>query len=344
MWSELATPYRAGVESGSGSYSAYWAGAEWRAEAVAWITSVTSARGLRITGEIAQPRIRFWSTLLTVPTDAGLLWFKENCPGQSFEARLLTVLAELVPDHVVPPLAVEPHRGWLLTPDAGDTLHADDLDTWVRVLTEWADVQRRLADHTDRLRAAGVTAMPPEAAPDYVAAAVDRYAARPPGDPAHLDASTAARMRALFPEVERWADQLAATGLPITLDHNDLHAANAFRPAAGEPHLRFFDFGDAVLAHPFCSLLVPVRVLANELQSAEDDPRIRKVTDAYLEVWSDLAGPAILRAAVPAGIALGALNRGESWRRVLPGASPEELVEFGDTATYWLTSLLDDSS
>ena len=65
---------------------ALWAGKAWRAEAERWIEVALRERGIAVTGAIDQPRIRPWSTLLTVPTDAGLVWFKENCPGQAFEA------------------------------------------------------------------------------------------------------------------------------------------------------------------------------------------------------------------------------------------------------------------
>jgi hypothetical protein len=107
---------------------------------------VLAARGARVTGAIEQPRLSAWSTLLTVPTDTGAVWFRENCPGQSFEARLLALLGEAVPDAVVAPLAVEPGRGWFLTADHGATLadRVDDVDVWGHVVAQRADVQRRL--------------------------------------------------------------------------------------------------------------------------------------------------------------------------------------------------------
>lgn len=321
-------------------YDELWASAEWRAEAVEWIGAVTESHGLRITGECHQPRIRFWSTQLTVPTDAGVFWFKENCPGQAFEARLVELLAELTPGHVVAPLAVEPERGWLLTPDAGRTLGEDkdtDIDTWVRVVVEWAQIQRRLAAHVDRLHAVGLTMLPPETATELV----EGYAALPPDAPGHLDADTAARVPKLLSTVELWARQLTQTGLPITLEHNDLHAHNAFLPQPGEA-LRFFDFADAVLGHPLCSLLVPVRTLGSILDCGHDDPRLRRVVDAYLEVWTDLTDRATLRAAVAPARRIAALHRAESWRRVLPYASAAERVRFGDPAAAWLAGMLAD--
>jgi Phosphotransferase enzyme family len=324
------------------STSLRWTTSAWRDEAYAWIERILQRRGLTRTGEIEQPRIRFWSTQLTVPTDAGRLWFKENCPGQAFEAALVGVLADLVPDHVVAPVAVEPERGWLLTPDAGPTLRSVDgsIDLWERLAANWADLQRRVADHADRLVAAGTPSTRPLDMPALVAERVDELGALPADDLGHLSAADAARLWSALPTIERWAEQVAATGLPMSLDHNDLHSGNAFAPRTGDEQLRFFDFGDSVVGHPFCSLLVPLNVLAHELSTDADDPRLRRVVDAYLEVWSDLADPATLRAAVEPARQLGRVNRSESWRRVLGSANAAERAEFGDSQAWWLTSVI----
>jgi hypothetical protein len=329
------------------STSARWASSAWRDEAYAWIDRIVRDRGLTPTGEIEQPRIRFWSTQLIVPTDAGRLWFKENCPDQSFEARLVAALAELVPDHVVAPLAIEPDRGWLLTPDSGPTLRNleaerddDSLDLWERLAADWADLQRRVIPDVDRLLAAGAPLSPPSDAPGLLAERIEEYAGLPPDDPGHLDPVDADRLRNALPTIAVWAEQVAAAGLPLSLDHNDLHSANAFAPRAGERQLRFFDFGDSVVGHPLSSLLIPLNVLAHQLSADDDDPRLRRVVDAYLEVWSDLADPVTLRAAVDPARQLARLHRSECWRRVLRSADRSEQAEWGDSATGWLTTLL----
>jgi Ser/Thr protein kinase RdoA (MazF antagonist) len=132
-------------------------------------------------------------------------------------------------------------------------------------------------------------------------------------------------------------------GLPVTLDHNDLHDNNAFAPRDGEEHLRFFDFGDAVVGDPLCSLMIPVNVFADQLGTDdENDPRLRRMVDAYLEVWSDLADPTALRAAVDPARQLARVNRSETWRRALRSADSDQRAEWGSSATSWLTRLLDN--
>jgi Ser/Thr protein kinase RdoA (MazF antagonist) len=137
--------------------------------------------------------------------------------------------------------------------------------------------------------------------------------------------------------VAEWVERLSAIGLPEALVHNDLHANNVFPTADGR--LRFFDFGDAVLAHPLSALMIPLNVLAHRFEAPPDDARLRRVADAGLEVWSDIAPSPELRAALPAALQLGRLGRVESWLRVCVTLTDEELAEYGDAAPYWLASL-----
>jgi Ser/Thr protein kinase RdoA (MazF antagonist) len=136
--------------------------------------------------------------------------------------------------------------------------------------------------------------------------------------------------------VAAWSDQVAALGLPLTLCHNDLHGRNVF-DRGGE--LRFFDFADALVMEPLAALLIPVNGLADALDAGPDDPRLRRVADAAIEVWTDYAPASELRAALPAALQLGRLARTESWIRCIAPMDDAELEQWGDAAARWLTSL-----
>ena len=105
--------------------------------------------------------------------------------------------------------------------------------------------------------------------------------------------------------------------------------------------MRFFDFGDALLAHPLSALFVPLNILLHRLEAQPDDPRLRRVADAALEVWSDVVAPGELRAALPAALRFGRIGRAESWFRVTATMTAPELAEYGDAGTWWLGALGD---
>ncbi len=283
-----------------------WGSPEFRDDLRSW---VESAVGPVVAME--QAKLRPWATVWQIRTEHRMFYAKQNCPGQHFEAGLVSLLAELAPAFVVPVTAVDVERGLLLTPDQGqvfgESVAEDDLDSWCRLVARAMELARVLAPDAEALLATGVT-----------------------------------RCR-LPPDVEALVrpslDQLEPLGLPDTLVHNDLHEHNAFDHPGG---LIFFDFADAVVAHPLAGLLVPLNVLADRLgEPGPDDPRLRRVADAGLEVWSDLAPMSALRAALPAALRLGRLGRAESWARVVPDLTGQDATDFGDAAGSWLARIPD---
>jgi hypothetical protein len=284
-----------------------------------------------------QQKLRGWATVWRVETADGVWFAKQNCPGQQVELPLLPLLAGLVPDRVIPVTAAS--DGFLLTPDQGEVFYktaGGDLENWVRLAREAAELQRELVPHHGELLGVGMTELPPDQAVDYLSARIEQYAGLAADDPRVLAPDVADRLRAHLPVVRRWADEVAALGLPLTLNHNDLHENNVFDV---DGRLRFFDFGDALVTEPLGVLLIPLNILAEKLDAGGDDARLWRVVDAALEVWSDLVPARELRAAVPAALSLGRLGRVESWVRCQPSLSDEELGGWGQVAAAWLGTL-----
>ena len=129
------------------------------AESTASIEARLAEHGLERTGEIDQPHVRWWSTVLRVPTADGDLWFKANAAPHAFEARLLAILERVRPGHVPELVAHDSNRGWLLMRDGGERLREPSFATlgrWERILPEYAEFQRTLTPHPNELLAAGV--------------------------------------------------------------------------------------------------------------------------------------------------------------------------------------------
>lgn len=314
------------------SQTDYWGSEAFSAELRAWVAEqVGAVHTMRLT------RLRPWSTVWRVATDAGSFFAKQNCLTQAAETAVIEVAAAVAPARVVPLAAVDLDRGLVLTEECGEELPADPSeDAWAAVVREGALLQRELAPAVDQLVGAGVELLTEADAGDYFAARVEQVAARQPGDPLRLAPGEAQRLRGLTGVVRRRAEQVAALGLPTTLNHNDLHTRNVRRD--GE-RLRYFDFGDAVVSGPLQALLVPLNVAATQWSANPDDPRLRRVADAALEVWSDLAPMPALRAALPAALTLGRLARAESWVRVAASLSPDEAAEHGGAVPGWLATV-----
>ena len=65
-----------------------WSSEAWREQAVGWIDRRLAEAGLARTGEVEQPRVRPWATVLRAPTEDGDVWMKAAGPATAFEAGL----------------------------------------------------------------------------------------------------------------------------------------------------------------------------------------------------------------------------------------------------------------
>ncbi|MFD8066649.1 aminoglycoside phosphotransferase family protein [Streptomyces parvulus] len=310
-----------------------WEDRPWRAEALGWAVDVLARRGLGPTGEW-RVRLRPWSVLVRLPVAGGreAVWFKANPPGSAFEGALTEALARWVPGHVLEPLAVNARRGWALLPDGGPLFRdvlargAAGAGDWEELVRRYAATQYALTPHTAEITRLGVPAVPVTSLPGVL----DRLDANP------LDDRERARLRELRPRLPDWCAELASLGVPDSLDHADLHDGQVFRPRPGR--FTFFDWGDALVSHPFAGLTVPAR-RAREDHGPGILPRLR---DAYLEPWTGAGrSTADLRRAVSLAWRLSALGRAAAYGRLFPTTSGTTGAATAEAGARCLLELLD---
>ena len=249
-----------------------WSSEQWQLRARSWVDAQLSRAGRRVTG-LVEPRVRPWSLVWRVPTDDGPVWFKANNPGTVHEAVLIAALAELTPDRVLTPIAVDPARGWSLLPDGGESLRDvlardPDLAHWERALPGYAALQLASASRADELVALGVPDQRPEVLAGLFVELLDDHEALLIGAEGGLGAEMHERLRAEVPSYAQRCRRLADLGIPATVQHDDLHDGNVF---AGDAGYRYFDWGDASVAHPFGTLLVTLRSIGHARKLAADD-------------------------------------------------------------------------
>lgn len=271
-----------------------WQQPAWVAEAHAWIHARLGDLGRPASGPIEQPHVYPWSTVMRVPTEAGPVWFKANAPELAHEAALSELLAGLDPDLVPPLLARDPATGWMLMADAGATLRVADgesawLAGWRDVLPRYAELQVTATDDVEQVLALGVPDLRLAGLPARYEALLDQVPAEP-------------RFREALPAVAELCAELAAYGVPETVQHDDLHDAQIF--VLGGRH-RVLDWGDACVAHPFFTLAVSLEgVLAWGLHDVEGSVDVRPFRDAYLAPFEAAYGRSLAEA-VPAALRLG---------------------------------------
>jgi aminoglycoside phosphotransferase (APT) family kinase protein len=263
-------------------------------------------------------RERPWSTVLTLPTADGPVWLKVTTPAARYEVGVYRILAERVPQHVLVPLARNDERGRLLLPDGGPTAFdgpSDGLAARVTAaLATYADLQRAVAGHRAELLAAGVPDASPGALLDRYDQATALIADPGPGEDAERRRDRVADL------ARRLADAPGAD--LVTVDHQDLHPGNIL-VGPGETRFRFYDWGDAVVAQPFASLLVGLGALARTLGVRPDDPVILAARDAYLDRFADLAHHDELVATAVTACRAAVVARALTWHRAVHAAGAD---------------------
>jgi hypothetical protein len=264
-------------------------------------------------GAIEVQRDRPWGTVLRVPLEDGFAWFKACGPAQAFEPRLTAQLSGRWPDRVAEVLGCDEERGWLLLADAGTPLRTlgNPPETWLAALPLYAELQRGdvscASEHLDRH------------VPDLrLASLPSRYEDLVLGD-LPLGRAEIERLRMFAPRFAALCDELAEHGIPHTVQHDDLHAANVYIDG---DRFRLLDWGDASISHPFMSLVVTFRFLEETNNLAPNDSWFGRLRDAYLEPWGRGLGNAFTLA-----IRVGAFAHAVAWARqraALPAADRPE--------------------
>ncbi|MEV4654443.1 aminoglycoside phosphotransferase family protein [Micromonospora sp. NPDC049301] len=320
-----------------------WSREQWQVRARSWVDEQLGRSDRRVTGPV-EPRVRPWSLVWRVPTDGGPVWFKANNPGTVHEAVLIAALAGLAPERVLTPIAVDLVRGWSLLPDGGESLRDvlgrdPDLTHWERALPGYAALQLATAPRADELVALGVPDHRPEVLAGLLAELLDDRGSLRIGGENGLSPETYERLRAELPAYAERCQRLADIGIPATVQHDDLHDGNLF---AGSTGYRYFDWGDASVAHPFGTLLVTLRSIRYAAELSADDARLARLRDAYLEAWTGRYDRRTLVEAADLAMKLGAVSRSLSWRRALDTDDPAR-AEYAEAVPGWLAELFEPS-
>jgi Phosphotransferase enzyme family len=321
-----------------------WLQPDWLARVRTWIEAQLERSGSSLTGEIEQPHVRWWSTVLRVPTSQGDLYFKAAAPVHAFEPALVAALARVRPGRVPDLVASAPESGWMLMRDGGARLReliysAADLDHWEKVLPLYADLQVALAPDAEVLLGLGV--------PDERLAGLPARFERLLEDPEMLrvdlpDGLTSPeyeQLRELTPAVAAMCRELAAYDIPEILQHDDLHDGNVF---VHDGDYVFFDWGDSCVSHPFHTLVVTLRSIAYRFELEPGGAVLERLRDAYLEPFTRYARRSELVAAVDLAYRVGTLARTLAWSRFVAAMDRPFWDECVDAVAYGLKRFLAD--
>jgi len=298
-----------------------WQDPDWLKQVYAWIQAQTARQSIHIIGEIEQPHIYPWSTVLRVPTREGTSFFKATAAETVYESALTEMLAGWYPDCMPELIAVDTGRGWMLMRDGGEQLRASirpaqDITPWQPVISRYSEVQLGLAGHLSELLALGL--------PDHRLAVLPRLYTQLVSDeesllidqPKGLTSSEFHQVKDKSPRFEQICSELAAFGIPESLNHGDFHDGNVL---LRNGRITFFDWGDASVTHPFVSLrtfFVSIEI-ALKLDDYVFTPEMAALLDRYLEPWEGFASQEALLTAYRLSKPVASIVKALAWHKTI---------------------------
>ena len=269
---------------------------------------------------------RPWAAVSRVSVPDGVVWFKECAPVQGFEPALTAALFGRWPDRMPEVLAHDVSRRWLLLADAGMPVGAigNPPSVWLEALPLYAELQRAEAAHVDEHLAAGV----PDLRVGVLPACYSELLARD----LPLSRDEVESLRRFTPRFVELCASLDAHGVPPSVQHDDLHMNNLF---VDDGRLRFLDWGDASISHPFMSLVITFRFLEERNGMRPGDSWFSRLREAYLEPWgSGLASTFRL------ALVVGAFARAFASVRIRDSLPPSAVPAFDEDFTVVLRRAL----
>jgi hypothetical protein len=260
-----------------------WLRTGWLPEIETWTRDQLDERGIALTSGPEPVTSRFVGRVLQMETSIGRVYLKATPHVWCREVAITQELAAWQPRHIRPPLAADPIRGWMLTTEVnGPTLaEVTDLDVWEEAVRVYARIQRASIPVIESGSLLSLFDWRPERLP----AGIDRMMAELDWlENGYEDALSAAEIKRLRSGAPRFKDmclQVAGSGIPPALEHQDLHPGNV-RIVDGAPV--YLDWAWSSITHPFLSL--SLFVSPNRLPDKHPSAHARLVS-AYFREWQD---------------------------------------------------------
>ena len=297
-----------------------WHDPGWQKKAHDWIRSEAERSFIQITSEIEQPHILHWSTVMRVPSNEGMIFFKATAGEIIYEMALTQKLAGWYPDDMPELIAVDTANGWMLMRDGGEQLRASirptkDIKPWEPVITRYAELQIGLAGHVSDVLELGIPDHRPSALPALYQQLLTDETSLMIGQEKGLTFDEFNQLQKLTSRFEQICTDLAAVGIPNSLNHGDFHDGNVL---VKDGRVTFFDWGDASVTHPFVSLrtfFISMEIALELDDYAPPTPEMTELLHRYLERWKKFGSKEELLAAYALSRPVASIVKTLQWRQ-----------------------------
>jgi hypothetical protein len=255
-----------------------WQRVGWWRAATDWIADRIVAKHSSRIVKMIQRRQWGSSCVIEIICDEGKYFFKAT-PQKSCERDLAVFLARHSP--AVPRVvAVHPQHNWMLMRAfAGSSLEEScDLARWAAGLAAYAEIQLRCTSMTAELTRLGCQRLDMKKVSDDIDALLSDSVVLCEGEPDGLSVKQIEYLRTKAPGLKRGCARLAASAVPLTIEHGDLWPGNIL---VNETGCAILDWEDARLAHPFFS----AAPLIAGMETYQPEMSLRDAHNRFCEIY-----------------------------------------------------------
>ncbi len=304
-----------------------WAKRGWYAQAQHWIQTTLTQQGHTLTAPLKIVKNWSLSYVMRIKTNNGDFYFKAvaNLPLFVNEAVMTSKLAELFPQNILTPTAIDAQRDWMLLPALPQILGwGAPIEQRKEFLRQFAQLQKTAVAHIDALIEAGcfnhrLTWIQTQIKPLIHAKICQET----------LNEEEVTKLINLIPHLHMACTQLANTPIPQTIVHGDLHGGNV---GIQNGQYIFFDWTDPCITHPFFDML--------DIFYEQDTVVQIELRDAYLAEWAAFAPmPQLLNIWTLAEVGA-AIHHAISFWQILIHIEPHARADLSHMLPIWLRKIL----
>lgn len=281
-----------------------WMRPGWYIQALSWGIGRLRDAGISTTETPDQLRASERGFLLRLRTPRGSFFLKAAPEVSRHEPALARWLAAHFPQNTPEVLGVDAERNWLLRREiTGVAMPLVE----VREESLWEDAVRRLAElqvasvaHRQELAELGCPLRSLAVLAGRIPWLLADAQAMMLGSSCGLTRPEIEHVARLEPALLALCQELAHLEIPLALEHGDLHGRNVAMTLDGPV---FTEWSFSSLSHPFFSIFHLLRDAARMLPESSAESR-RRLRDAYLDPWRELAPLDVLHRAFDLAVTL----------------------------------------
>lgn len=261
--------------------------AKWESAVDLWLNTVAEQNGLGGIRDWVTLKERPWSLVRRVNFDNGTHYFKACSAAGQYEPALLLFLNTHSIPNMPDLIAADLTRKWMLMSDSGLTLRdtftiADQVKILGPALAAYAELQIASLEWVDQLLEMGLPDRRLTRLPTLLESLLSSRVMEVGHSFEEVERVRSAAS-SLIPKFEKACAKLSEAPYTNALEHGDFHTRNILMK---EDVATIIDWGDACITHPFCSILVTLEWMQDQLPPQERERSLDCLRGAYLEPWA----------------------------------------------------------